>query len=229
MRSRIWAIALQRASRVRSAALHNQCSSVGEQLLERIEVGRASWQELERCAGGEGCPPHRLVPVTAEVVQGDHDAQRPRRRHQEWCDAGREAGTVDPCRLGCIGLDMAGASSTQRASSRPGALSDQCVEQPRRLDAVVARQHVRGVSARQRVNASRGARQRHRCTCATTRAAPSPPAVRHRALQPRLGPPSRRPVEQRRHVGRRLVLRAYAAPPARRSLRTLHKDEARRP
>src|SRR2546428_4397241 len=92
---------------------------LGEDLLDWIEIGGIFWQEEEFGAGRADERPHGFALVAAEIVQND-DVAGTKRGHEDLLDIDPEALAVD----------------------RP-------LEQPRRVDAVVAQrsQERRGLPA----------------------------------------------------------------------------------
>ena len=79
---------------VRGSALRSRVLSFGEDLLDRVEVGRVRRQVPESCAGGLDEAAQRGRLVTAEIVHDD-DVAGLERRHEELLDIGFEAFTVD--------------------------------------------------------------------------------------------------------------------------------------
>ena len=67
---------------------------LGEDLLDRIEIGRVARQEEQLGASAADQVAYRLAFVTAEIVHDD-DVARTEGRHQELFDIGAKAGAVD--------------------------------------------------------------------------------------------------------------------------------------
>jgi hypothetical protein len=74
--------------------LSQQGFELGEDLLDRIEVGRVFRQEHEACANVPDCPSHGLPLVGAEIVE-DHNVARLEGRDEELFDIGVEAFAID--------------------------------------------------------------------------------------------------------------------------------------
>jgi hypothetical protein len=84
----------QVASTLRSAALRSKCLELGEDLLDRIEVGTIGRQEEQLGASRADGLPDRLALVASEVVD-DHDISWPQRRHRDLLDISQKALSID--------------------------------------------------------------------------------------------------------------------------------------
>ena len=67
---------------------------LGEDLFDRVQVGRVFWQEEELGAGGSDERPHRLAFVATEIVHDD-DVTFAQRGQEDLLDIGSKALAVD--------------------------------------------------------------------------------------------------------------------------------------
>ena len=70
-----------------------QMLELGEDLFDRVQVGRVFWQEEELGAGGADERPHRLAFVTTEIVHDD-DVTLAQRGQEDLLDLGPKALTT---------------------------------------------------------------------------------------------------------------------------------------
>ena len=122
--------------------LSDERLQLGEDLLDRIEVGRIFGQEEQAGAGGSDCLPHGLAFVRAEIV-GYDDIVWLEGRDQELRDVGEEALAVDRAVEETGRLDAIAPQSGQEGRGFPVSVRD-LVDQsaPARRPAVKAG-HVR--------------------------------------------------------------------------------------
>ena len=84
----------QVASIVRGSVLRSKGFELGEDLLDRIEIGRVARQEEQLGTGGADRAAHGLALVTAKIVHDD-DVAGAEGGRQKLLDIGAKAGAVD--------------------------------------------------------------------------------------------------------------------------------------
>ena len=105
--------------------LSQQVLELGEDLLDRVQVGRVLRQEEQFGTGGANELPHRLAFVAAEIVHDD-DVAFAQRRHKDPLDIGSESLAVDRSlkKPGCF--DSIEAQCGHEGHRGPASLWDLC-------------------------------------------------------------------------------------------------------
>jgi hypothetical protein len=103
--------------------LSDERLQLGEDLLDRVEVGRIFGQEEQAGAGGSDCLPHGLAFVRAEIV-GYDDIVWLEGRDQELRDVGEEALAVDRAVEETRRLDAIAPQSGQERRGFPMSVRD---------------------------------------------------------------------------------------------------------
>jgi hypothetical protein len=94
---------------------------LGEDLLDRVEIGAVGRQEEELGAGGSDGPSHGLAFVTAEIVDND-DVARAECRHEYLLDIGQEDLAIDRPIDHTGRIDAIGTQRGQESERAPAAL-----------------------------------------------------------------------------------------------------------
>ena len=110
----------QVASTVRSSAFRSRVFELGEDLLDRVEVGRVGRQEEQLGAGGADRSADRLAFVAAEIVHDD-DVAGGQGGQQALLDIGEKADAVDRPVDDAGRLDAVTAQRCQESQGAPAA------------------------------------------------------------------------------------------------------------
>ena len=116
-----------------SFGFSQQSLELGEDLLDRIEVGRVFGQEHEPRPDGSDRLSHRLSLVGAEIVEDD-DVARLEGRHEELFDIGEEAFAIDRAVEQAGRVDAVVAQGGEECRGLPLAMRD-LVDEPLALGA----------------------------------------------------------------------------------------------
>jgi hypothetical protein len=131
----------QVASTVRSAAFFEERLELGEELLDRVEVGAVGRQEEQLGAGLADCLAHGAPFVAAEIVHDD-DVAGLQGGNEELLDIGEEASAVDRPVDHAGGIDAVVAQRGQEGHRAPAAVRHFGDEPRAAQRAAVAARHV---------------------------------------------------------------------------------------